>query len=323
MADTVVLRVESCMELEWRVFSLTPVMSDYYGDKTQKNSIDGAPIYTRLNPHVPVLAVYFDGQRDVIPEYRLGLCRLVHTGVEKIAAFYQEVIRLPTAGALDEVGQGFAWLANSPVFSRCVCAMAALSSSRHPSQDQRVRITSTKGSSHLYNCRQYVMGRASSSTSLWGILAPNDGGYHCIERPMAIITLYEEPLQGRVQSRFNHHHAKACSIIEQVFGMLKTQWRLLFFRALEVDHTLVPSVITACAVLHNICHLAGDILEPVKDVGDIGVVSPWNEADMASVTSWQGFSLLHVCTLWSCRNITICRTWGHEGLGHGPPHHTV
>lgn len=48
------------------------------------------------------------------------VCRLVHTGVEKIAALCQEVIRLPTAGALDKVGQTFARLANSPVFSRCV-----------------------------------------------------------------------------------------------------------------------------------------------------------------------------------------------------------
>ncbi|KAL3049895.1 hypothetical protein OYC64_012038 [Pagothenia borchgrevinki] len=56
--------------------------------------------------------------------------------------------------------------------------------------------------------------------------------------------------------------------------MVKTRWRSLFFKALEVHHTFVPSVITACAVLHNICLTAGDILEPAEDVGDIGVVPP-------------------------------------------------
>ena len=107
-----------------------------------------------------------------------------------------------------------------------------------------------------------------------GYFIVGDGGYPCSELPVAIITPYREPLQGRVQSRFNHHHAKARSIIERAFGMLKARWRSLFFRALEVDHTFVPSVITACAVLHNICLTAEDILEPVEDVGDIGVVPP-------------------------------------------------
>ena len=78
-----------------------------------------------------------------------------------------------------------------------------------------------------------------------------DGGYPCIDRPVAIITPYREPLEGRIQSRFHQHHAKARSIIERAFGMLKAPWRSLFFRALEVDHTFVPSVITACVVLHN------------------------------------------------------------------------
>ena len=53
---------------------------------------------------------------------KFTVCRLVHTGVEKIASLRQEVIRLPTTGEL-KVGQAFARLANSPVFSRCVGAI--------------------------------------------------------------------------------------------------------------------------------------------------------------------------------------------------------
>ncbi len=91
--------------------------------------------------------------------------------------------------------------------------------------------------------------------------------------PVAIIIPYKEPLQGRVQGCFNHR-TMARSIIEQAFGMLKTRWRSLFFKTLEVDHTFVLSVITACTVPHNICLTEGDILETTEDVGDIGVVPP-------------------------------------------------
>ncbi len=51
------------------------------------------------------------------------VCRLVHDGVEKISALHTEVIRLPATRALDEVGQAFAQLANSPVFSKCVSSI--------------------------------------------------------------------------------------------------------------------------------------------------------------------------------------------------------
>ena len=53
-----------------------------------------------------------------------------------------------------------------------VPSMAAMSTSR-PHQDLIARIASTECSSHPYNCRQFVMGRASSSTTFWGVLAPS------------------------------------------------------------------------------------------------------------------------------------------------------
>lgn len=36
-------------------------------------------------------------------------------------------------------------------------------------------------------------------------------------------------------------------------------------KALEVDHTFAPKVVAVCAVLHNICITAGDILEQPED----------------------------------------------------------
>ncbi|KAK5922848.1 hypothetical protein CgunFtcFv8_020078 [Champsocephalus gunnari] len=85
-----------------------------------------------------------------------------------------------------------------------------------------------------------------------GYFIVGDGGYPCIVHPITVVTPYREPLQGRVQSRFNGCHAKARSIIERAFGILKGRWRCLLSKALEVNHTFVPAVVTACCVLHNL-----------------------------------------------------------------------
>eukprot|EP00064_Thunnus_orientalis_P008055 superscaffoldBa00000934_g8077 len=71
-----------------------------------------------------------------------------------------------------------------------------------------------------------------------GYFIMGDAGYPFTEIPVAIITPHREPLQGRVKCRFNHYHAEACSIIELAFGLLKTYWSSLFFRALEAAHSV-------------------------------------------------------------------------------------
>ncbi|KAJ4940128.1 hypothetical protein JOQ06_026437 [Pogonophryne albipinna] len=48
-----------------------------------------------------------------------------------------------------------------------------------------------------------------------GYFIVGDDGYPCIVNPIMIVTPYREPLQGRVQSRFNGYHAKARSIIKR------------------------------------------------------------------------------------------------------------
>ncbi|XP_045927343.1 opsin-VA-like [Micropterus dolomieu] len=50
--------------------------------------------------------------------------------------------------------------------------------------------------------------------------------------------------------------------LQRAFGMMKTRFRAILLQALEVHHTFVPHVITACAILHNICLGAGDIVAP-------------------------------------------------------------
>ncbi|RVE62157.1 hypothetical protein OJAV_G00154300 [Oryzias javanicus] len=50
---------------------------------------------------------------------------------------------------------------------------------------------------------------------------------------------------------------------EFAFGMMKTRFRANFLQVLEVHHTFVPHVVTACALLCNICPCA-DTLRPQR-----------------------------------------------------------
>ena len=64
---------------------------------------------------------------------------------------------------------------------------------------------------------------------------------------------------GIVEEDFNRHHAKARNIIERTFGILKTRWRSIFLRALEIRPLFAPKVVAACCLLHNICVTADDV----------------------------------------------------------------
>ncbi|CAL8249570.1 unnamed protein product [Boreogadus saida] len=81
--------------------------------------------------------------------------------------------------------------------------------------------------------------------------------------------------------------------------MMKTRFRAIFLQALEVHHTFVPHVITACAILHNICLGADDIMAPEEedepeddveeDEGGDGLEAasgaPWREQLSAEVSA--------------------------------------
>ncbi|KAL0161679.1 hypothetical protein M9458_045404, partial [Cirrhinus mrigala] len=56
-------------------------------------------------------------------------------------------------------------------------------------------------------------------------------------------------------------HSRARNIIERAFGMMKTRWRSIFFKALEISPAFVPEVVACCAVLLNLALLNGDIVE--------------------------------------------------------------
>lgn len=117
-----------------------------------------------------------------------------------------------------------------------------------------------------------------------------DGGYPCIEEPISIITPYREPVQGPVEARFNRHHSRARCIIETTFGRMKARWRAIFLQTLPLDRLIVPKVVTACAVLHNICMGVGDVMEeavsdPARRLGYAEAVRSARRDELAAFIS--------------------------------------
>ncbi|XP_060905102.1 putative nuclease HARBI1 [Labrus mixtus] len=71
-----------------------------------------------------------------------------------------------------------------------------------------------------------------------------DGGYPCLAAPISLMTPFREPVQNPVHARYNRHHAKARCVVERTIGMMKTRWRSIFPKALEIKPTFVPAVVS-------------------------------------------------------------------------------
>ncbi|KAG9337226.1 hypothetical protein JZ751_029616 [Albula glossodonta] len=192
--------------------------------------------------------------------------RMVHRIADDILKILPRVIRFPVPEDLDCVGEGFARLAQHRAFRKAVGAIDGC----------HIRIKPPGGvARQCYVNRKLrfldvFVGYPGSvhDSRLYppcGYMPLGDDGYPCVEELVTIVTPYREPVQGPVEARFNCHHAKARSVVEPAFGLLKTRWRSVFFSTLEVQPTFAPKVIAACAVLHNIGLEAGDVLE---DTGD-------------------------------------------------------
>lgn len=63
--------------------------------------------------------------------------------------------------------------------------------------------------------RYFIYQLVAGCLFLW------DGGYPCLAKTVTIITAYKVRLQGRVQERFNWHHFRARSVVEQAIVMMK------------------------------------------------------------------------------------------------------
>lgn len=76
------------------------------------------------------------------------------------------------------------------------------------------------------------------------------------------------------QKYFNERHSRARMTVECAFGRLKGRWRCLAKR-LDVDVSLVPTIISACCTLHNVCEMHGENYEEAG--GTVPHVERWAE----------------------------------------------
>ncbi|KAJ4948096.1 hypothetical protein JOQ06_019636, partial [Pogonophryne albipinna] len=68
----------------------------------------------------------------------------------------------------------------------------------------------------LTNKNSPIYARGTYPPPEYFILA--DGGYPCLQEPLALITPYKRPVRGMAEQRFNYHHSRGRSIIERAFG---------------------------------------------------------------------------------------------------------
>ncbi|KAL7400140.1 hypothetical protein ABVT39_007077 [Epinephelus coioides] len=277
-------------------------------------------MYCCLNMNVPVLQIFCpNGTSYRVVSKVFGMPhstvhRIVHRVTEEVVAIRHRVIYLPkTADDLAAVTQGFAGLARHRAFLKAAGAIDGCHVRIKPASgpdgqcyrnrklfasiilqavcDHQGRFIDTyvgwPGSVHDSRVLRHspLYRRAIYPPPGYFILA--DGGYPCLQHPLPLITPYKWLVQGVGGQRFNSHHSRARSIIERSFGM-KTRFRAIFLQALEVHHTFVPQVITACAILHNICLGAGDIMAPEDEVqGDMPEDEGENGLEAVSGAPWR------------------------------------
>ncbi|KAL1268450.1 hypothetical protein QQF64_033813 [Cirrhinus molitorella] len=233
------------------------------------------------------------------------VCRHVHNVIEEIMTILHRVIHFPKPAEMEEVGAGFAHLAGHEAFRSAAGAIDGCHVRIVPPAEPQKKcyinrklfpsiilqgICDAKGAfldvyvGNPGSVHDALVLRRSPiyQQALYpppGYFLLGDGGYPCLKHPVAIITPYRQPVASQVEARYNRIHTKARNIIERTFGILKTRWRAIFLRALEIRPLFAPKVIGACCALHNICVATGDILEEETqeqgdsegDIGDAAV----------------------------------------------------
>ncbi|KAF7236768.1 Protein ANTAGONIST OF LIKE HETEROCHROMATIN PROTEIN 1, partial [Varanus komodoensis] len=80
------------------------------------------------------------------------------------------------------------------------------------------------------------------------------------------------------QQRFNEYTAAARTVVGVAFGRLRGRWRCLTKRN-DTDVSFLPTLISACCTLHNVCEARGDAFPPcwMEEEED----EPWEEQPLA------------------------------------------
>ncbi|KAL7369609.1 hypothetical protein ABVT39_003300 [Epinephelus coioides] len=222
------------------------------------------------------------------------VCDVVHRVRESIMAIYRRVVHFPAADELEGIGEGFAHLAGSCAFNRVAGSIDGTHIRIKPPAANKEDYLNRKlfhsiklqvvcdHKGRFLNTFTGLPGAVHDARVLrWsslyfqqlypppGWILTGDGGYPCLTAPISLMTPYREPVQNPVQDRYNRHHVKARCVVETAIGTMKTRWRSIFLKALEVRSTFVPVVVSTCAFLHNLCITNSDMVEPDVEEGGV------------------------------------------------------
>ncbi|KAL2082811.1 hypothetical protein ACEWY4_022629 [Coilia grayii] len=224
---------------------------------------------------------------------RTSVHRAIHTTSRKVASLFAQTIHHPSEEELVVVGAGFARLAGSAAFGRVAGSIDGCHIRvKPPARDAdcylnrklfysiQLQAVVDHTAKFLDVCVGYTGSvhdsRVLKNSPLYlekkypppGYFLIGDGGYPCLSYPITLMTPYRQPLRNQLQAAYNSRLTKARVVVERAFGILKTRWRAIFLKALEVDILYVPEVIVCCTILHNICLSQGDVLDNEDGVND-------------------------------------------------------
>lgn len=72
------------------------------------------------------------------------------------------------------------------------------------------------------------------------------------------------------QNTFNYRLSSARMVVENAFGRLKGRWKCLAKRN-DVDISIMPDIVIACCVLHNICEIQKEHYLPEWNIDGPGL----------------------------------------------------
>lgn len=99
-----------------------------------------------------------------------------------------------------------------------------------------------------YRCIFWLASLCSQTVPTWRLLYPN--GLWTSLHVMAHCPHNTFPVRSAVAARFHRHHAKAGSVIKRAFDIMKSSWRSIFLKAVEVNPAFAEKVIAWCVIFH-------------------------------------------------------------------------
>lgn len=210
---------------------------------------------------------------------RYSVRTIVHKMLDNFVEISNKIIKLPNAETYYEIGHKFNLRARTSIFSKAVGAIDGC--------HVQIMVPTHLHEQYINRKLNYslnVMAVCDSSGKFINIFAGypgsvhdqrilknsdlykkatfpptnfyllGDSGYTCSLRPVPIITPFRKDHTLTPRERhFNLLHSRARSIIESSFGRLKTRWRSIFQKSMELKIENCVKTILACCVMHNIC----------------------------------------------------------------------